>query len=50
LRIEEEALADRADAVAAANRAWVQSHAMFAPCVAAFVERLRAIDPGSFSR
>jgi glycosyltransferase involved in cell wall biosynthesis len=45
-----QALADRADAVAAANRAWVQSHAMFAPCVAAFVERLRAIDPGSFSR
>jgi L-malate glycosyltransferase len=42
-------LADRADAVAAANRTWVQQHAMFAPSVSAFVERLRAIDPASFA-
>jgi glycosyltransferase involved in cell wall biosynthesis len=33
----------RADAVAAANRAWVQQHALFPPCVEAFVARLRAL-------
>jgi glycosyltransferase involved in cell wall biosynthesis len=37
----------RADAMAAANRAWVQQHAMFGPSVAAFVERLRAIVSGA---
>jgi hypothetical protein len=26
------------------NRAWVRQHALFGPCVQAFVERLRAID------
>ncbi len=36
-------VAPRADAVAAANRAWVQQHALFAPCVAAFVTRLREL-------
>jgi glycosyltransferase involved in cell wall biosynthesis len=43
-----QALAARGEAIAGSNRAWVQSHAMFAPSVAAFVERLRAIDPASF--
>lgn len=37
------ALLPRADAVAAANRQWVQQHALFAPCVAAFVQRLQAL-------
>ena len=36
-------LLERADAVAAANHAWVAGHAMFAPCVAAFLDRLRAL-------
>ena len=31
-----------ADALAARNRAWVQQHALFAPCVEAFVARLRS--------
>jgi L-malate glycosyltransferase len=44
-----QALAGRAEAIASDNRAWVQAHAMFAPSVAAFVDRLRAIDPASFS-
>jgi L-malate glycosyltransferase len=43
-----QALADRAESIASSNRAWVRDHAMFSPCVAAFVERLRAIDPASF--
>ncbi|MES2715851.1 MAG: glycosyltransferase [Pseudomonadota bacterium] len=34
----------RADAIAAANHAWVAGHAMFAPCVSAFLARLRALD------
>ena len=34
----------RAVAVADHNRAWVREHALFGPCVQAFVERLRAID------
>ena len=33
----------RADAIAHANRAWVQQHALFAPCVEAFAARLAAI-------
>ncbi|MFY9509851.1 MAG: glycosyltransferase, partial [Rubrivivax sp.] len=33
----------RAAAVAADNRAWVQQHALFAPCVQRFVERLQAL-------
>ena len=33
----------RAEAVAADNRAWVQAHALFAPCVQRFVDRLRAL-------
>lgn len=31
----------KGDAIAAANRAWVERHALFAPCVRAFVARLR---------
>ena len=37
------ALLARADAVAAANHAWVGQQAMFGPAVAAFVARLRAL-------
>ena len=37
-------LAARADAIAAANRAWIEREALFAPCVAAFVARLREIE------
>ncbi len=33
----------QADAIAHANRAWVRDHALFAPCVQAFVARLRAL-------
>jgi glycosyltransferase involved in cell wall biosynthesis len=38
-----QALLPRADAIAAANRQWVAQHALFAPSVAAFVARLRAL-------
>jgi len=34
----------QADAIAAANHAWVAEHAMFGPCVSAFLARLRALD------
>ena len=37
------ALLPRAAAIAEANRAWVQEHALFAPCVQHFVARLRAL-------
>jgi L-malate glycosyltransferase len=43
------ALAARAAPIAAANRAWVAQHALFAPCVARYLERLRAIAPAAFS-
>ena len=33
----------RAEAIARANHGWVQAHAMFGPCVQAFVARLRAL-------
>ena len=33
----------QADELAARNRRWVQQHALFAPCVQAFVARLRAL-------
>lgn len=33
----------RADAIAQANRAWVQTHAMFEPCVKALVSRLARV-------
>ncbi len=36
-------LLERGDAIAASNRAWVREHALFAPCVQAFVERLKAL-------
>jgi glycosyltransferase involved in cell wall biosynthesis len=35
----------RADTVAGDNRAWVRQHALFAPAVQAFVERLRQLGP-----
>jgi L-malate glycosyltransferase len=35
--------APQAESAAVANRLWVQDHALFAPCVAAFVARLRAL-------
>ncbi len=38
-------LLQRAAAVASDNRAWVRQHALFAPAVQAFVERLRALGP-----
>ena len=34
----------QADRIAASNRAWVQQHALFAPCVQAFAARLAALD------
>ncbi len=36
-------LLQRAQAIASDNRAWVRQHALFAPAVQAFVERLRAL-------
>lgn len=44
------ALRQRADTIAADNRAWVQQHALFAPAVQAFVGRLRAFGPPSGPR
>ena len=38
-----DALRARADAIARANREWVAAHGLFAPHVAVFVQRLRAI-------
>ena len=38
-----QACAARADRIAARNRAWVQEHALFAPCVQAFAARLAAL-------
>ncbi|MBL8349982.1 MAG: glycosyltransferase [Burkholderiaceae bacterium] len=43
-------LLDGAEAIAAANHAWVAGHAMFAPCVAAFLDRLRALDAAGPAR
>jgi L-malate glycosyltransferase len=37
------AMQPRAAAIAQANRSWVQNHALFAPCVQAFVARLRSL-------
>ena len=37
-------LLDRAEAIAAANHAWVADHALFGPSVSAFLARLRALD------
>lgn len=37
-------LLDRAEAIAAANHAWVAENAMFGPSVAAFLARLRVLD------
>ena len=34
----------RADAIAARHHGWVAGHAMFGPCVARFLARLRALD------
>lgn len=33
----------RAEAIAAGNRAWVEAHALFAPCVQRFIDRLQAL-------
>ena len=41
-----ERLAADAPAIAAANRAWVGAHALFGPCVDAFVARLEQCTPG----
>ena len=41
-------LLSQADRIAADNRDWVRSHAMFGPSVAAFMGRLRVIDPAAF--
>lgn len=38
-----QALLERADAIASDNRAWVRQHALFAPAVQRFVERLRTL-------
>ena len=40
-----DALLQRAPAVAGENRRWVRQHALFAPAVQGFVERLRAAPP-----
>jgi glycosyltransferase involved in cell wall biosynthesis len=40
-----QAMLPRADAIGAANRRWVADHALFAPCVDAFVARLAAWPP-----
>jgi L-malate glycosyltransferase len=40
-----EPLQARADAIAARNRAWVAEHALFAPSVRAFLQRLRQLAP-----
>ena len=37
-------LLDRAETIAARHHAWVARHAMFGPCVARFLARLRALD------
>ncbi|MCY7314369.1 MAG: glycosyltransferase [Rubrivivax sp.] len=38
-----QAILQHADALASGNRQWVAQHALFAPCVAAFVARLRSL-------
>jgi glycosyltransferase involved in cell wall biosynthesis len=43
------ALLPRADAIAQANRQWVAAHALFGPCVQAFVQRLQAVAPQAFA-
>ena len=40
-----DALLQRAATIAGDNRAWVHQHALFAPAVQAFVERLRVLGP-----
>ena len=42
-----EALQPRADAIAAANHAWVAGQAMFGPSVAGFLARLRTVQAGA---
>jgi L-malate glycosyltransferase len=39
-------LLSRAEAIARSNRDWVAQHALFAPCVQAFLQRLHAVAPG----
>jgi hypothetical protein len=38
-----QALLERADAIASHNRDWVRQHALFAPAVQGFVERLHTL-------
>ncbi len=38
-----EALLDRADEITRVNRAWVQAHGLFEPCVRQFLARLREL-------
>ena len=40
-------LLGRGDCVAALNHRWVAEHALFAPCVRTFVDRLRALTPAT---
>jgi len=40
-----ERLQARADAIASSNREWVGAHALFGPCVDAFVARLEQSTP-----
>ncbi len=40
-------LLSRADAIAQSNRDWVAQHALFAPCVQAFLQRLQATASGA---
>ncbi len=42
-RAQLQTLAERAESIAQNNRRWVEQHALFAPSVAAFVQRLRAL-------
>lgn len=45
-----QSLADRADAIAAANHAWVAGHAMFPAAVTTFLDRLRVLDAATARR
>jgi glycosyltransferase involved in cell wall biosynthesis len=43
------ALMPRAESIASANRQWVAEHALFGPCVQAFMARLQALAPQAFA-
>ena len=42
-------LLPRADKIASDNRNWVETHALFQPCVARFMSRLKLISPAAFA-